>query len=583
MTTDSESTFRTYQAALEEDWNYLKTYFKERSYALPVPLTAAKDTVFHLAVFSCSKEPLDILLNIAENDRMTMSAVWNKNEYGDTPLHVAAANGNLEAVKLLVEYDKDLSHDINDEGETPLFKAAAYGRTKVVKYLASESLDQQSIETGTHIIESGGRKIVNYTKLKDIHRQKITGEVKGASILHAAILGENFETALLLLRLDKCLATLEDEKCWTSLNLLATLSSAFKSGYQMGTWISRVFYFCLPIDDSIDDEMESCCNLFNEWWKLGKICSPAREICEAKRKHKLASRLARSLIREDSWLEKVKQKMSSPDVDEPIEENSQPSSLFFATERGIIKIVEEMLTLCPQLVEFKNHQKQNILHVAIQHRQKEIYDLVKTMKIPMTRLVRGIDKNGYTILHHAANMKDDDKETHPAGPVYQLQEELKWYKRVEKMTPSHYRMFPESEFNKNCKELFIIKHSGLLKDAQKWIKETSQSCSAVSVLVATVVFAAAYTVPGGSNEKGYPVFLNNRFFLIFTVMDVVALACSLTSVVTLFKFYKWIKKDLPCKRLKKRLVTKFQCYKNKLSMNDVLSKKNDDQGARPPV
>ncbi|XP_031262669.1 uncharacterized protein LOC116120835 [Pistacia vera] len=167
--------------------------------------------------------------------------------------------------------------------------------------------------------------------------------------------------------------------------------------------------------------------------------------------------------------------MSSFHADEPIEENSQPSSLFFATERGIIKIVEEMLKLCLQLVEFKNHQKQNILHVASQHRQKEIYNLVKSMKIPMKRLVRGIDKNGYTILHHAANMKDDDKETHPIRPVYQLQEELKWYKRVEKMTPSHYCVFLESEFHKNCKELFIIKHSRLLKDAQKWIKETSQS------------------------------------------------------------------------------------------------------------
>ncbi|XP_031262645.1 ankyrin repeat and SOCS box protein 2-like [Pistacia vera] len=131
MTTGNESTFRTYQAALEEDW----TFFKQKSSTLPLPLTAARDTAFHLAVCSNSKKWLDLLLHIAENDPMTMSTVWNKNEYRDTPLHVAATNGNLEAVKLLVEYDKDLSHDINDKGEIPLFKAAAYGTTKVVKYL----------------------------------------------------------------------------------------------------------------------------------------------------------------------------------------------------------------------------------------------------------------------------------------------------------------------------------------------------------------------------------------------------------------------------------------------------------------
>ena len=71
----------------------------------------------------------------------------------------------------------------------------------------------------------------------------------------------------------------------------------------------------------------------------------------------------------------------------------------------------------------------------------------------------------------------------------------------------------------------------MLKEAQNWIKETAQSCSAVAVLVATVVFAAAYTVPGGNEASGYPVFLQSPLFLFFTVMDIVALASSLASVV----------------------------------------------------
>jgi hypothetical protein len=84
---------------------------------------------------------------------------------------------------------------------------------------------------------------------------------------------------------------------------------------------------------------------------------------------------------------------------------------------------------------------------------------------------------------------------------------------------------------KTADELFKEKHDKLLKEAQKWIKETSQSCSAVAVLVATVVFAAAYTVPGGNDNTGRPIFLHSPFFLFFTVMDVVSLASSLTSVV----------------------------------------------------
>ncbi|PPD70435.1 hypothetical protein GOBAR_DD32691 [Gossypium barbadense] len=43
-------------------------------------------------------------------------------------------------------------------------------------------------------------------------------------------------------------------------------------------------------------------------------------------------------------------------------------------------------------------------------------------------------------------------------------------------------------------------HQEQLKSAQEWVKNTSHSCSTVVVLVATVVFAAAYTTPGGVHE-----------------------------------------------------------------------------------
>ncbi|XP_031279115.1 uncharacterized protein LOC116137561 isoform X2 [Pistacia vera] len=603
MTTDDA--YGPYRAALKEDWDYMMNFFKKNPNAMSVPLSAAGDTAFHLSVFSNDKQPIKYLLGIAKENHMTMDDVLAKNKYGDTALHEAAANGNLEAVKLLVEYDKKPSNDventeflkdINDEGETPLFKAAAYGRTKVVKVLASERFEQLIRGTDYEITETGEMKRVGVTQLKDIHRQKIThikektklstpleektielqgasiilhvaskpskpltpleektSEVPGASILHVAIQGEHFDTALLLLKLDKGLATLKDENGRTSLHLLATMPSAFKSGYRMGTWISRVFYFCIPIDDRINDDDEKmsindddekmsrfnlfkddkelcCLNLFKGWWILGKICSPAREICEAKRKHKLALKLAKSLIEEDdSLITALCPEISSPEA--PIVEDSKPSSLFMATEGGIKKIVKKILKFRPQLVECENNLKQNILHVAIKHRQKKIFNHVKGIKIPMTRLVRGIDKNGYTILHHAANTRDDSTEIHPAGPVYQLQEELKWYKRVEKMVPPHYLMLRDSKDDKTCKELFNMKHNKLLNEAQRKVKETSQSCFAVAVLAATVVFTAVYNVPGGSNDNGYPVLLNNNLFQLFELMVVVAFLCSLASVV----------------------------------------------------
>ena len=54
----------------------------------------------------------------------------------------------------------------------------------------------------------------------------------------------------------------------------------------------------------------------------------------------------------------------------------------------------------------------------------------------------------------------------------------------------------------------------------------------MAVLIATVAFAAAYTIPGGSNgQTGAPVLLNQPFFVVFTVADVLSISFALTSVV----------------------------------------------------
>jgi len=100
---------------------------------------------------------------------------------------------------------------------------------------------------------------------------------------------------------------------------------------------------------------------------------------------------------------------------------------------------------------------------------------------------------------------------------------------VRRFTPRHYIMHSDIDGH-TPEDMLEIEHDAMLKEAQAWLKETAQSCSTVAILVATVVFAAAYTIPGGT-ENGTPVFLHSSEFLFFTIMDVVALATSLASVV----------------------------------------------------
>ncbi|XP_044499378.1 uncharacterized protein LOC123220852 [Mangifera indica] len=650
------STSELYRAALNNEWESLKKFYQTNVSSLSSPVTAFGDNAFHLAVFSKREDPLQFLLEISKEHPMVKYGYLEKNVHGNTPLHEAALNGNLEAVKALVTHhrrliEEDIEHPpeeelqeaVNDDNETPLFLAAAFGQKEVVKFLAATSLESHKRLIDQE--EKGRTEEEEYSKLKIIHRQNmkvkpkrkasneqpgaipgemisepepdasilhvaITGhpfpnsrtrgtlfQIQGemisepepgaikeetskkkpdASILHVAIIGHHFDTALYLLNLDESLAEIKDLKGWTPLHLLATMPEVFESGYQWGTWIHRVIYFCLPVGDDADDDEKATTKISKGWLNLlGKFCALERsdiwkekrkhklafKLAETKRKHKLAFKLAETLIKKNSFWDEI----IPSDKDQSSEGDYVPIPLFLATENGIGEIVNEILEICPQLVEHCNNLGQNILHLAIKHRQEDIFNYVKDMKMQMTRLVGKVDNNGCTILHHAADMKpkttnghpagpvyqirdeiksykrvkldtndctislhaaDMEPETaerHPEGPVYQLQEELKWYKRVKEIAHPHYVMF--------CKERFNSKHNKLLKEAQTWIKETSQSCSIVAVLVATVVFTAAYTVPGGSNEQGHPVFLNSALFLLFTVMDVLALACSLASVV----------------------------------------------------
>ncbi|KAL3603486.1 hypothetical protein D5086_004345, partial [Populus alba] len=100
--------------------------------------------------------------------------------------------------------------------------------------------------------------------------------------------------------------------------------------------------------------------------------------------------------------------------------------LLIATRNGIEEIVWEIIKLYPHAVEKLNDKGQSILDVAVIHRQKKIFNLVKQQKIPLARLRRVIDKKGNTLLHHVAVMTEHSGATKP-GPAHQLQDELQWF------------------------------------------------------------------------------------------------------------------------------------------------------------
>ncbi|KAL2336604.1 hypothetical protein Fmac_011050 [Flemingia macrophylla] len=201
--------------------------------------------------------------------------------------------------------------------------------------------------------------------------------------------------------------------------------------------------------------------------------------------------------------------------------------LFLGAASGIMEVVKGIIERYPEAVSYVNSDGLNVLHVAVKHRQSKVYEyLAKSPAIESLKQRISTDKR--TILHHAASMEYYREEA-LAGVAYQLQRELQWYHKIREIVPQQYLMHVDKD-GLTPGDLLDIDHADMHDQAKTWMKETSQSCSTVAVLIAGVVFAAAYAIPGGTSG-GRAVLRSNSAFRIFTIMDVVALATSLGSVV----------------------------------------------------
>ena len=81
-------------------------------------------------------------------------------------------------------------------------------------------------------------------------------------------------------------------------------------------------------------------------------------------------------------------------------------------------------------------------------------------------------------------------------------------------------------------EVFDKEHKDLLKVGEEAMRETANSCMLVATLISTVVFAAALTVPGASNNiSSTPFFNKDQWFKTFILTNAVALFTSAASIV----------------------------------------------------
>ncbi|GKC62369.1 ankyrin repeat family protein, partial [Tanacetum coccineum] len=81
--------------------------------------------------------------------------------------------------------------------------------------------------------------------------------------------------------------------------------------------------------------------------------------------------------------------------------------------------------------------------------------------------------------------------------------------------------------------VFRKEHKELRKDGEEWMKKTADSYTITATLIITIVFAAAITVPGGTDDKtGKPIYEMKSSFIIFAVADAISLFTATTSLLS---------------------------------------------------
>ncbi|CAN1334509.1 Ankyrin repeat-containing protein At5g02620 [Linum perenne] len=208
------------------------------------------------------------------------------------------------------------------------------------------------------------------------------------------------------------------------------------------------------------------------------------------------------------------------------------TAILTAAKSGVTEIVEKILDTFPVAIHDLDSDSKNAVLLAVEHRQIQVFKMLTKKTILKESVFSQLDKDGNSALHLAATFGDYRPWLIP-GAGLQMQWEIKWYHFVEHSMPENFF----AQYNRqglNPRQIFTETHKDLAKTGSEWLTKTSESCSVVAALIATVAFATASAVPGGNkDENGAPILQDQPVFNVFAISSLVALCFSVTSLLVL--------------------------------------------------
>ncbi|KAM4087424.1 hypothetical protein ACJW30_10G176800 [Castanea mollissima] len=546
----------------------VEMYERHKIKAFSSKINTSGDTALHVAVSMASDKVAQQLVRVIKDwydeevkkrekeiTDILESAVWIKNSEGNTPLHVAASAQRISICFLLIRSFNSVQplgmH--NNRGESPLFLAAFHGHKNtflclhIFFLLGNSNTDSKSIDPA-------------YLRCFD-----------GETILHCAIRLEYFDLAFEILNVEPGLACFVSGQGITPLHLLASKPAVFKIGFRPEWW-KKIIYHCR----NEDVENPSKSNITGQSEKKGQnadeentsefTVTDQSEI-EGSQDRSKAQQLQIFIRRYAidifylfykilSWpwvtlrlgyedLKKIKEKhVHSVQIMKLLVKHANDAKFDFsswvgpkqitetpvllAAGNGITKMVEQILEAFPAAINDRSEGK-NIVHWAVKNRQPRVLQLLLKHDFVKRKLIHEVDTEENNALHLAAEIGKKKPWLIP-GAALQMQWEFKWYEFVKDNMPQHF-CYQLNGKGKTPEEIFNETHEELVKQGGAWLNKTSESCSVVAALIATVAFAASTTIPGNINEKsGKPNLENQPELTVFAISSLVALCFSITAL-----------------------------------------------------
>ncbi|KAJ6297496.1 hypothetical protein OIU78_023113 [Salix suchowensis] len=484
-----------YKAAVAGDIDPFKNY----QTCLDRLLTPDESTILHVYLRNQGGEPgssTDFVNMILER---CPPLLLQANKKGETPLHLAAKYGHSNVVQVLIDRAKAPHADpesgvteakmmlrmTNGEGETALHEAARNGRGRVVEILTKEDPDFSYSanvhgETPLYIAASVGERPEQDKVIDEILGNCISvdyGGPNGRTALHAAITARDHVTARKIIEKEKKLTKTTDENGWSPLHYAA------------------YFYD------------------FSSAKALLECDASAAYIAEKEKKR---------------------------------------TALHIAASQGHVYVMENIVSSCPACCDLVDNRGWNALHYVVASQRSYAFKECLRVIPELERLKTEKDDKGNTLFHLIAALTNKHKGWNEVFPyrqsgIYGLNKQGlsianirdRDFDEIQKdiiesledvgSGPFGYdpSFFPVNRRGKNREEEIEQRK----KNREEALKKARESHLVVAALIATVTFAAAFTLPGGyKSDQGTAILAKKAAFIVFIISDAISMVLSISAV-----------------------------------------------------